>query len=152
MPPLVGAPKPKPPIPREIHVAFWVWVLSTVLSSVLQILDSKAFVEILRKQMAAASSPEVQFDQGTAMTIYIIAVVAVAALMLLFAWKMRAGRNWARVVLAVLAVLGLWNQARSVGLSEPLAVVGALITATALVFMFVPAAHAYFAQFRRPRQ
>jgi hypothetical protein len=151
MPPVSPAGQPKkPPVPREVNVACAIWVLSVVLSLVLQLLDLNAFVEAYLKQVAGTPQADV-LTAGTIKGIYIFAIVAVSLLMLLFAWKMRAGRNWARIVLAILAVLSLLFQASSVGLSSVLGLVGVLITASALVFMFVPQSNAYFAQFRRPR-
>jgi hypothetical protein len=150
MPPLGGAeqPKAKPPVPKEVNIAFGVWLLSIVLSLVLQLLDTNGFVEAYQKQIAGTPQDGV-LGGGQLKVIYIVGVVVVSGLMLLFAWKMRSGRNWARVVLAVLAVIGLMFQAQSVGIGV-VALIGVLITAVGLVFMFVPASNAYFAQFRRP--
>jgi hypothetical protein len=125
-------------------------VFSVVLVLVLQLLDLNAFVDAYLKQVAGTPQADV-LTAGTIKGIYIFAIIAVSLLMLLFAWKMRSGRNWARILLAVLAVLQLLFQASSVGLSSVLGLVGVLITASALVFMFVPQSNAYFAQFRRPR-
>jgi hypothetical protein len=141
--------KPRPPVPREVNIAFAVWVLSAVLSLVLQLLDVSAFVEQYQKQLAGTAQE--QLSTGTLKGIYIVAVVAVSVLMVFFAWKMRSGRKWARAVIAILAILGLMFQAMSVGVGDVLAIAGVLITATGLVFMFVPASNAYFNAFiRRP--
>jgi hypothetical protein len=149
MPPISPAEQPKkPPVPREVNAAFAIWVLDVVLSLVLQLLDLNAFVDAYVKQVAGTPQAEV-LTAGTVKGIYIVAIVLVSLLMLLFAWKMRAGRNWARIVLGVLAVVNLMFQASTVGLSSWLGIVGALIIASALVFMFVPQSNAYFAQFRR---
>jgi hypothetical protein len=150
MPPIGGPElqqKPKPAVPREVNIAFVVWVLSTLLTTVLQVTDSGAFVEEYLKQTAGTAQA---LSAGTLKTVYLVAVIAVGVLMLFFVWKMRSGRNWARILLAVLAVVGLLMQASAVGLSDIFAVIGVLITAAGLVFMFVPASNAYFAQFRRP--
>jgi hypothetical protein len=148
MPPIKGSGKPaKPPVPKEVTISFAVWVLSTVLSSVIQIMDTSAFVETFQQQMAN-QPPEAQLSAGTLKGVYIFAVIAVGLVMLLFAWKMRSGRSWARIVLTVLAVASLWIQAMSVGMSSVLGLAGVVITATGLVFMYVPAANAYFAAVR----
>ncbi|MBP2322329.1 NADH:ubiquinone oxidoreductase subunit 6 (subunit J) [Kibdelosporangium banguiense] len=152
MPPIGGpdnAGKPaRPPVPREVNVSFAVWVLSMVLSSVLQIVDADVFVETYQKQMAN-QAPETQLSAGTLKGVYLFAVIAVGLVMLLFAWKMRSGRNWARILLTVLAVTSLLFQASSVGMSSVLGLVGVVITATGLVFMYMPASNAYFAEMRK---
>jgi hypothetical protein len=148
MPPVGGQQPPaKPKVPREVNIAFAVWVLSTLLSTILQSFGGDAFVK--EYQRAAAGQPTAQVDPNTLKTAFIVGVVIVGLLMLFFAWKMRSGRNWARIVLTVLAVLGLLFQASSVGLSEPLALIGVLITIVGLVFMYMPAANAYFAEVRK---
>jgi hypothetical protein len=154
MPPIGGTGntgKPaKPPVPKEVNISFAVWVLSMVLSSVLQIVDADVFVDTYQRQLAN-QSPEAQLSAGTLKGVYLFAVIAVGLVMLLFAWKMRQGRNWARILLTVLAVTSLLVQASSVGVSSMLALIGVVITATGLVFMYVPAANAYFAHFRQQR-
>lgn len=150
MPPIGGSEQPAapPPVPKEVNISFAVWVLSTILSSVLQIIDVNVFVETFQKQMAN-QSPDAQLSTGTLKGVYIFAVIAVGLVMLLFAWKMRSGRNWARILLTVLAVSSLLLQASSVGMSSVLGLVGVVITATGLVFMYVPASNAYFAAIRQ---
>jgi hypothetical protein len=156
-PPLFPAPPPrsdqakvKPPVPREVNIAFAVWILNSLLGLVLQLFDTTDFVGEYQKQIAGTPQAAV-LDPGTLKVIYIIAVTTVCVLMAFFAWKMRSGRKWARTVLAILAVFGLMTQAVSTGLSDVFAVIGVLIAATGLVFMFVPAANAYFNEFVKRR-
>lgn len=151
--PLPSAPKypvpGKPAVPKEVNIAFAVWVLSSLVSSVLQALDVDVFVEAFLKQ-PANQPPGAQLSAGAVRGIFYIALVVVGALMLLFAWKMRSGRNWARVLLTALAVFGLYTQASAVGFSDWIAVVSVAITATGLVYMYMPPSNAYFRSFRTP--
>ncbi|MET0133227.1 MAG: hypothetical protein ABW215_06500 [Kibdelosporangium sp.] len=151
MPPAGGRqqspPKPKPP--RDVTVAFWIWLASTVLSAILQIIGADAFVELYLKQ--TAGQPQAEVPPGTLKMAFIIGVVVVSLVMALFSWKMWSGRNWARMLLTFLGVFGLITQASSVGLSSVLGLVGVLITIAGLVFMFMPPARAYFAEHRRLR-
>jgi hypothetical protein len=149
MPPIGGSEKPvKPKVPKEVNIAFAVWVLSMLVSSVLQIVDVNVFVETYQKQLAN-QAPEAQLSAGTLKGVYLVAVVAVGLVMLLFAWKMREGRNWARILLTALGVVSLYVQATTVGVSSVLGLIGVVITATGLVFMFMPPANAYFAEVRK---
>lgn len=142
-------PKAKPPVPKEVNIAFGVWVLTALAGSVLQLLNLDPLVKVYQQQLASSGQVDVLSD-GDLRTAAIIGIVAAGLLGLLFAWKMRAGRNWARILLAVPAVFGLMLQASSVGFSDVLTLAEVLVTATGLVFMFVPQSNAYFRQFRRP--
>jgi glucan phosphoethanolaminetransferase (alkaline phosphatase superfamily) len=150
MPPIGGSAKPpvKPKVPKEVTISFVVWVLSMVVSSVLQLVDVNVFVEAFQKQMANQPA-DTQLSAGTLKGIAIFVIVAVGLVMLLFAWKMREGRNWARIVLTVLGLISLYVQARTVGMASPMALLGVVVTATGLVFMFMPPANAYFAEVRK---
>jgi hypothetical protein len=151
MPPIRGEQQPaKPAVPKEINIAFAVWVLSTLVSMVMEIIDADAIVEIYMRQMTA-QAPDMQLSPETVRNMFLVIVVLVNLVLLLFAWKMRQGRNWARILLTVLAVLSLWSQAASVGMSSVLGLISVVITATGLVFMFVPAANAYFAAVKQQR-
>jgi len=110
--------------------------------------------------------PELTAEQAQA-AVAIGAIVAIVfslvllGLVLLFIFKMRAGRNWARIVLTVLGgitlALGLLSIGNTLALFD-LGIVGALsallslaqlvIIAAAIYYMFRPAASIYFA--RRP--
>lgn len=141
-------PKPKPAVPKEINIAFAVWVFSAVVSAIMQAVDADLFVEQFMRQSANQPSAQ-QLPPSTIKTMFYFALVAVGLLMLLFAWKMRSGKNWARILLTVLAVFGLLTQASAVGMSSVLGVISVVITATGLVFMYMPPSNAYFASFRK---
>ncbi|ALG14013.1 hypothetical protein [Kibdelosporangium phytohabitans] len=145
----VPAQKPeKPAVPKEVNIAFAVWVFSAIVSAVLQALDADVFVDAFMKQ-SANQPPEAQLPPSAIRTMFYVALAVVGLLMLLFAWKMRSGRNWARILLTVLAVFGLYTQASAVGFSDWLAVVSVAITATGLVYMYMPPSNAYFRSFRK---
>jgi len=98
--------------------------------------------------------------QSLANTVKVVAVVAVSnivGLYLLFALKMRAGRNWARIVLTVLSALSIGSTAHSsttirvndqaftASTSQAVGWFGAALAVVAIVLMFMPASNAYFA-------
>ncbi len=85
------------------------------------------------------------------------ALVATSALWLLLAFKMRAGRNWARIVLTVSAgvnVFFLLNSASMNGFAwsedgivyDLLVNIPILLAVGALVFLYRPASNAYFSE------
>ena len=105
------------------------------------------------------STSTVVVDAQTVINIFrgfmITAFVIFAGLYLLFAFKMRAGRNWARITLTVLGILGVLGSitpsSRSITVngqvyassSGPIWIVG-LITLAAVVLMFVGGANEFF--------
>lgn len=160
-----GGPGPaEPPArPTSVTLAFVAWLLMTALSllSLIFVLTSPIWDRAVAAGARAADVNGVQIDASTLVnTVRITSVVGFligAALYLLFAFKMRAGRNWARVVLTVIGVLGVLSAVlptyRSVTVNGTTYVVQnygihwislALLVA-ALVLMFVPASNAYFA-------
>ena len=72
--------------------------------------------------------------------------VVLAALMVFFAFKARAGRNWARITLTVLGALVLLYHLFGFSL---LGLVIVLVVAAAVVTMYLPASKAYFDSAKR---
>nr|BFF02441.1 hypothetical protein GCM10020241_41160 [Streptoalloteichus tenebrarius] len=91
--------------------------------------------------------PQVAVAVMLAIAFSAVLAVVVAALCLLFAFKVRAGRNWARITLTVLTVFGVSFTA--VDPSWP-SLVSTLVAVVATVLMFLPNANAYFRGQRRP--
>jgi hypothetical protein len=134
---------PRPPVPREVNIAFAVWTLLALVDLVLQVLDTNGFVADSQKQMAGRAGAEM-FDAGTLKVLYVVAVIFGTALMVFFAWMMRTGRKWARALLAILGIIQLMGLAITVGLTDVFAAARVLVSAAGLVFMFVAASNAYF--------
>jgi preprotein translocase subunit SecG len=141
----------RPPVP--VQVAFWIWIASAVLSLVFAVLiprQKSAIVDALNnaKPQGIAPSQYVQYANTLVVTT-IVTLVLFALLYVFFAYKVRVGRNWARMTLTVLLVVGFVYYAYTgTLLSNGL---GLLISVIALVLVYLPAANAYFAARRRPR-
>jgi CHASE2 domain-containing sensor protein len=140
-------PPPRPKPPREVNISFAVWVLTAVVGLVIQTMDTNNFVTQYMKSIEGTPGAEA-LDASTLKVVYLLAVIAVSVLMVFFAWKMRTGRNWARVLITVLTVIQLMTQASTVGFSfsldDWLPLLSVLVAATGLVYMFVPPSNAYF--------
>ena len=167
-----GGPGPAeaPARPTSVTLAFFAWLLMTALSllSLVFVLTSPIWDQAVAAGVRAADINGVQIDASslvtTAKITSVVGFLIGAALYLLFAFKMRAGRNWARVVLTVIGVLGVLSAVlptyRSVTVNGTTFVVQnygihwislALLVA-ALILMFVPASNAYFAAAKAYRQ
>ena len=94
----------------------------------------------------------------------VVAGVIFLGLYLLFAFKMRAGRNWARVVLTVLSALSIlssFSASASVTVNGHIykssstqisGVIGAILGVVAIVLMYLAASNAYFSASKAARQ
>lgn len=165
-----AGPADPPARPTSVTLAFLAWVVMTALSllSLVFVLTSPIWDQAVAAGLRTADVNGVQIDASTLVnTAKITSVVGFligAALYLLFAFKMRDGRNWARVVLTIIGVLGVLSALlpsyRSVTVNGTTFVVQnygihwislALLVA-ALILMFVPASNAYFTASKAYRQ
>lgn len=148
--------------PQDIRTAFRLWRASigaTVLGSVLSIF----IVDELARIRGQVLPPDLDPPQGDAYlmigaAIGAAVVAAIGAVGLVVVVKMRAGRNWARVTLAVLGVVvvgyglltagttfALFGAGLVGGLVALLTIAALVLAAGAILAMFRPAASAYFA-------
>lgn len=97
------------PRPATIDIAFWIAVVVPLVATVLIAL-SAWFAQGMVQEVIDVEGPEAQQVANvaalvsTGIVVFVFAVLT--ALWILFAFKMRAGRNWARITLTVFA--GLW--------------------------------------------
>lgn len=154
-PPPLRGPSLNPP--RPVTVSFWLWVASFVVG-LLAIAYSLSRFDELHQRLAdtvRAQEPGIGgelLNRAVDITLYIGlgGPTAVILLQLLLAVLMRARRNWARVLLAVLAVVGIAGAVFSlVTVAEQARVavlVQALLIVVATVLMSLPAASTWFRQ------
>jgi hypothetical protein len=122
--------------PRPVEASFWLWIGYLALDAVL---GGVAFLTV---------DPSVVPREGIAM---LVVALLVDLAMLIFAFHLRAGRNWARIVLAAFGSLRLLFLlfALLAGAAGGLfAAILLLLVGAAMVTMFVPTANPWF----RPRQ
>lgn len=163
MPPPVGgfepvAAGPAGPRPKEVDLSFWLWVTSFVLGLVGLVFFVGEFdtirdtaMEEARRQGGAIDEAQLDSITTTALVVGVIFSGLVSAVQLLLAFFMRKGRNWARIVLAVIGGLGVLSGFFSLtaesGGQLALTVVSLIILIGAIVTMFLPGASPWF----RPR-
>lgn len=154
--PSAGTPAEAPPRPAVITGAFWAFVAATLVGlagAVFLFFAHDTLADAMRRANGQNSArlTDAQIDQAVTIGIVVGVVIAVviALLRLLFAFKLRAGRNWARIVLTVLTALQvislLAGQSTVIGyVSTGLAVLG-------VVLSFLPEANQYIAAAKAPR-
>jgi hypothetical protein len=171
-PPTPGGrgPAEPPARPTTVTLAFVAWLVMTALSliSLILVLTSPIWDQAVAAGLQAPDTNGVRIDASTvvnaAKITSVVGFLIGAALYLLFAFKMRAGRNWARVVLTVIGVLGVLSAVlptyRSVTVNGNTFVVqnygihwiGLALLVAALVLMFLPASNTYFSVSKAYRQ
>ncbi|MDR7302366.1 hypothetical protein [Haloactinomyces albus] len=102
---MAGVPRPK-----TIEAAFWIAVVVPVLATVMFVVSTFLQREAMNAVLSSTSDPDIQEMAGSVamvgIGIMVFFYVVLTGLWILFGFKMRAGRNWARVTLTVFA--GLW--------------------------------------------
>ncbi|MGV9296191.1 hypothetical protein [Amycolatopsis sp. NPDC003676] len=145
------------PRPAAVTGAFWAYVAATLVGlvgAVFLVFSRDALADAMRRANGqnAARLTDAQIDQAVTIGIVVGAVLAIAfaLLHLLFAFKLRAGRNWARIVLTVLTALQvvslLAGQATVVGS------VSAVFALLGVVLSFLPQASQYIAATKADRR
>lgn len=154
----------EPPRPTSVTAAFWCFLLTAAVSVLTGILAfaSSGWQEALaqgRAEAAARGVSSANFETAItfARVIGVIVAAAFLALYLLFAFKMLAGRNWARIVLTVLAALTLLsaitpttsqvtlnNQVYTVQSGRTTGFISLALAVLGIVLMYLPASNEYF--------
>lgn len=139
--------------PTEIVAAYWCYIVGAVITAAggLFVLTQRS--AILAATRAANTSnlsdstiqSVVSFVVGFAVVLSLIFAVLYAFL----AFKLRAGRNWARIVLTVVAALALLALVFGGAGASILRVVGDLAAVAGAVLSYLPNSSTYFAAMKR---
>ncbi|MDT8915152.1 hypothetical protein [Amycolatopsis sp. PS_44_ISF1] len=144
------------PRPGTINGAFWAFIVSMLVGlvgGVLLFFTRGSITDAMRTSNAQSATKltDAQIDQAVTIGIVAGAVVAIvfALLHLLFAFKLRAGRNWARIVLTVLTVLQVLSLL--VGQGSIVGYLSAVVAVIGVVLSFLPESNRYFAAVKTAR-
>jgi hypothetical protein len=126
--------------PATVTASFYIWLVTIVLG-----LIGAVLLFILSGSAELSAVTEANPAAGTA-AIVIAAVISivVAAVQLIFVFQMNAGKNWARIVLLVLAALQVLGGVAGGGSATWATWLGLAVTIVATVLMFLPASNPYF--------
>ncbi|MBB5806337.1 hypothetical protein F4560_006105 [Saccharothrix ecbatanensis] len=108
------AKPPKPTPPKLIDLARWLFILSAVIGMgrfLYQLSDREMLIRMLRDDLVKRGMKAGQDELDAAVTgaigFGVLLAIAFVLVYALFANKMAAGRNWARIVLTVLSGIGV---------------------------------------------
>ena len=97
--------------PREIVISFWCYVAAAVIvliGGLLYLGAKQALLDTLRSNNTGGlTESQLQTAANLAIGFFVVSAVIIAGLYLLFAYKLRAGRSWARIVLTIIVALHL---------------------------------------------
>ena len=149
-----------PQRPKEVDTSFWLWIGSMVVSLLGAILTFSQFDDIRQQAIDDALRADPTLDPQFFESAFEIALVVglvfgllVVALELFFLFKMRAGRNWARIVLTVLGAVSVLTALFGLAQPQPAlslvtSVLSTLLVIGAIVMMYIKGADRWF---RQPR-
>lgn len=141
--------------PKEVDTSFWLWISYFALGVLGIFFTYPQTQQIRNEAMREALAKNPELDQTAFENFMTVAVnvglalgLLFVAVLIVFVYLIRGGRNWARIVLAVIGGLGLLfgllGLAGASGLSVLLALIQLLLLTGAIVTMFRPAANAWF--------
>jgi dolichyl-phosphate-mannose--protein O-mannosyl transferase len=142
--------------PKEVNTAFWLWIAAVVffLISIPVALPNEATMSQKLAQSAAAQGRQLSPAEASAMlgpmrAGIIVAFVVVALIWVFLIVKMRSGRSWARILLAVFGGLSVFSMLVQLLQGPPAPVLAltlllVILVGAAIVLMFRPASARYF--------
>lgn len=124
--------------PAPVKVSFWILLISIVLSVVIGVLA------ITSGSLLNSTGERVGPGPGLSGSVLIgfgIIAIVFSLIELLFLWKMKAGKNWARITVTILELLGLVGLFDGVDLADLFAVA---LTVVAIGLLWTPSSNQYF--------
>ncbi|HEY4022338.1 MAG TPA: hypothetical protein VGM75_26860 [Pseudonocardiaceae bacterium] len=146
--------------PTTLVLAFWGWVLTAairLLGAVVAITTRQGVLDTLNAAnvpSGAQSNPlpedKIQLAANLIVGTTVVVSVVFAGLFLLFAFKLRAGRNWARILLIFAALVDLLLFVQS-GDFSVISILAALIAIATIVLSYLRPSTDYIAAVRASR-
>lgn len=149
--------------PKAVDSAFQAVLASVAVSAlgtVFTVLLDKALLTSWVTETLDTLPPDQRLSPASmvgAMQVLLGFSIAVfVGLFILFAFKMRAGRNWARILITIYALIGVWSFLTSIAtagaeLSLMWSLADVAFAVTAVIYMFRPESTKYFAQHKERR-
>ncbi|QTE28283.1 hypothetical protein [Pengzhenrongella sicca] len=142
--------------PADVLLSVKLWFASILVGLVGGILvfalsdQTQAIADLRASNASGLTEDQIESAVTLGITIALVLAVVMLALQVFFVFKMRAGRNWARIVLAILGGLSILSSLTSLAsamtVGSAINFVSLLLLIAAMVFMFRPTANAYFSQ------
>jgi hypothetical protein len=134
-----GSSGPRLAPPKRVNTAFWLYIAAAALSLVSLIVSlmttdasRAALQEQLERQGTAVDPATLDAAIGAGVVISVVFGLLYLAAYVLFAFFLRRGANWARIVLVIITALSLFDVLSGFGVGAVRVLLG--VVATVLVF------------------
>lgn len=141
--------------PTTITAAFFGYLLSTVvavISGVLLLTSRQELLDTMRnanaQQPNRLSEDQLQHAVSVGQTTAVIVIVLFALVYLLLAFRLRAGRNWARIVLTVFVAFQVISLVALAG-TTIVSYIGTGLAVIATILAYLPDSNEYIRQVKR---
>jgi hypothetical protein len=144
-PPVNASAESKPQPPGTITASFWLYLLGAligIIGGILVFSDKQRMIDAVHKSSPNLTDAQVHNTANIAVAIALGVSIVGLLLYLLFAVKLRAGRNWARIVLTILVILNVVSLFTSTG-TMGVEYVGTVVSVIATILAYLPASNAY---------
>jgi hypothetical protein len=143
--------------PSQLVASFWCYVVAAlvgVVGGLLVLTEKPQILDALRtsnvQQGSKLTETDLQNLANASIAIAVVIALVIAALYVFFAFKLKAGRNWARIVLTIIAVLALLSLLLGRG-GSILSFVGEVAAVIGAVLSYMTQSSAYIAAVKRSR-
>lgn len=106
----VDAPGGAPEVPRVLGLAWWLWIAAVVVGvvrSVVQLSDRTMLVSQISRAAPELTQSQVDQAVNSGIVLTLLVTGGIAAVYVLLANRLLRGRNWARVVMSLVAGFGV---------------------------------------------
>jgi hypothetical protein len=139
--------------PRELVISFWCYLAAATIALIdglLYLGAKQAILNTLRANTKGLTESQLQTAASTFVFLFVAIPVVIAGLYVLFAYKLRADRRWARTALTIVLVVQLLVVVFVLG-GTPVIYLGVLAAIVGCVLSYLPKSKAYLASQRQLR-
>lgn len=160
--PSAPPPPPQPDVrerPQAVETAFRLWLINVAVGVVSSLIALTMMDQLINEALEQQNAQMTEEAAQAGIVVGIVIGLVLVAIWLAIAFQMRKGRNWARIVLAVLGGIGVIMSV--IGMADAfslpgvagftvgvLEIVSTLLVIAAIYFMFRPESNAYFSRQR----
>lgn len=144
-------PEPVRKPPTQVIVSFWILIASAALRVVIAAITLASWQSIIDTQLHNPLPPNTTAAQAQAafqnyLTYNVVLDLVFGGLYVLFAYRIRAGRNWARLTMtAIVVIFGLFD---ILGGTDGITLISVIIELVAVGLLFMRPSKEYFAKVR----
>jgi hypothetical protein len=144
-------PEPVRKPPTQVIASFWILIASAALRVVIAAITLASWNSIIDQQLrnplpANTTAAQARDAFQNYLTYNIVLDVVFGGLYVLFAYRIRAGRNWARLTMtAIVVIFGLFD---ILGRTDGITLISVIVELVAVALLYMRGSKEYFAKVR----